>query len=130
MTKVSLLFLAIWVPQDAEVNPKKVSEVFAYIAHQGGARFVGNCEVMHVQTNVNGEGSTRTLGPVTFESCRITGVDTSLGFIKCDYFVNCGGIWARNIGKLSNPNVKVPICPAEHCKQKNIILCLILSSIL
>ena len=24
------------------------------------------------------------------------------------------GIWARSIGKLSDPTVKVPICPAEH----------------
>jgi pyruvate dehydrogenase phosphatase regulatory subunit len=45
---------------------------------------------------------------------RVQGVETSLGKIECDYFVNCAGIWARNIGKLSDPVVKVPICPAEH----------------
>ncbi len=37
-----------------------------------------------------------------------------MGFIECEYFVNCGGIWARTLGKMSEPTVKVPICPAEH----------------
>ena len=41
-------------------------------------------------------------------------VHTIQGMIKCEYFVNCGGIWAREIGKRSDPPVKVPICPAEH----------------
>jgi hypothetical protein len=29
---------AVWVPEDAVVNPKKVSEVLAYLAYHGGAR--------------------------------------------------------------------------------------------
>ena len=109
----SEVFSAIWVPEDSEVNPKKVSEVLAFLAHQGGAKFVGNCEVKKVNTNSKG-GAIRLPGPKSYESCRVTGVDTSLGHIECDYFVNCGGIWARTIGQLSEPNVKVPICPAEH----------------
>lgn len=44
----------------------------------------------------------------------VSGVLTDMGVIECDYFVNCAGIWAREIGKLSEPRVKVPICPAEH----------------
>lgn len=44
----------------------------------------------------------------------VAGVETEHGVIECDYFVNCSGIWAREIGKLSEPQVKVPICPAEH----------------
>ena len=95
------------------VNPKKVSEVLAFLAYHGGAKFVGNCELKKVLTNSKG-GAIRLPGPKSFESCRITGVETSLGTIECDFFVNCGGIWARTIGKMSEPNVKVPICPAEH----------------
>jgi len=68
---------------------------------------------------------------------KVRGVETDLGVIECEYFVNCSGtfqihylldvseiiyqnlytiigIWAREIGKLSEPHVKVPICPAEH----------------
>ena len=98
------------------MDPKKVSEVLAHLAHQGGARFVGNCEVKRVKTNTMKAGAIRLPGPKSFDNCHVTGVDTSLGHIECDYFVNCGGIWARTIGALSEPKVKVPICPAEHCK--------------
>ena len=35
----------VWVPEDAVVHPKKVSEALAYLAYGGGARFVGNCSV-------------------------------------------------------------------------------------
>ena len=50
----------------------------------------------------------------SLSQCRVAGVETEHGVIECDYFVNCSGIWAREIGKLSEPPVKVPICPAEH----------------
>ncbi len=53
-------------------------------------------------------------GPSHTPDIQVTGVRTSLGEIKCDYFVNCAGIWARHLGQLSDPVVKVPICPAEH----------------
>lgn len=43
-------FAAVWVPEDAVVNPKKVSEVLAYLAYHGGARFVGSCGVNRVLT--------------------------------------------------------------------------------
>ena len=37
----------------------------------------------------------------------ISGVVTSKGYIKCKYFVNTAGMWARNVGYLSNPRVQV-----------------------
>lgn len=104
---------AIWVPEDSMVNPKKVSEVLAHLSYQGGARFVGNCELQKVITNSSG-ASILLPGPKNVENCRVMGVQTNLGHIECEYFVNCAGIWARSIGKLSDPTVKVPICPAEH----------------
>ena len=110
---VLILVLAIWVPEDSVVSPKKVSEVLAHLAFQGGAKFVGNCELEKVHTNSPGSAILLP-GPKSYESSRVTGVQTSLGHISCEYFVNCGGIWARTIGKLSEPTVKVPICPAEH----------------
>ncbi len=66
------IYGAIWVPDDAEVNPKKVSEVLAYLAFEGGAKFVGNCEVKKVHTNSKGY-AIRLPGPKSFESCRVTG---------------------------------------------------------
>ena len=37
----------------------------------------------------------------------VTGVVTSKGYIKCTHFVNTAGMWAREIGHMSNPRVQV-----------------------
>lgn len=52
-----------------------------------------------------------------FENCKVTKVvtqngrieaaETTRGVIECEHFVNCAGFWARNVGKLSEPYVKV-----------------------
>lgn len=99
----------VWVPEDAVVHPKFLSEVLAYLAYQGGTRFVGNTNVVQVLSD-----SSDMLGPTSNINYRVSGVETEYGVIDCEYFVNCGGIWAREIGKRSDPPVKVPICPAEH----------------
>jgi 4-methylaminobutanoate oxidase (formaldehyde-forming) len=43
---------------------------------------------------------------------RVTGVVTSKGEIEAEYVVNCGGMWARELGKLAGVNV--PLHAAEH----------------
>jgi 4-methylaminobutanoate oxidase (formaldehyde-forming) len=43
---------------------------------------------------------------------RVTGVVTNRVDIESGYFVNCDGIWAREIGKMAGVNV--PIHAAEH----------------
>ncbi|KAJ8959314.1 hypothetical protein NQ318_022000 [Aromia moschata] len=45
---------------------------------------------------------------------RITSVETDLGNINCEYFINCAGFWARGVGQLSEPYVKVPLHAVEH----------------
>jgi hypothetical protein len=45
---------------------------------------------------------------------KVVAVGTSRGMIECQYFVNCGGFWARRIGKMSEPHVKVPLHACEH----------------
>lgn len=57
------------------------------------------------------------LGVKVFENCKVTkivtqnnrikAVETNHGTIECEHFVNCAGFWARNVGKLSEPYVKV-----------------------
>lgn len=64
------------------------------------------------------------LGVVVVENCKllevvcdndkVVAIDTSMGSIECDYYVNCGGFWARKIGQRSNPTVKIPLHPVEH----------------
>ena len=97
------------MPEDAVVHPKNLSEVFAYLAHKNGTKFVGNVSVKQVLTEFS-----NLLGPSSNINHRVRGVETDHGVIECEFFVNCGGIWAREIGKRSDPHVKVPICPAEH----------------
>lgn len=38
---------------------------------------------------------------------KVKSVETTRGSIECKYFVNCTGFWARSVGKLSEPYVKV-----------------------
>lgn len=51
---------------------------------------------------------------VICDSGKVVAIDTSKGSFECDYFVNCAGFWARQIGRLSNPIVKIPLHPVEH----------------
>ena len=43
---------------------------------------------------------------------RVTGVETDRGAIEAEYVVNCGGMWARELGKMAGVNV--PLHAAEH----------------
>ena len=47
------------------------------------------------------------LDEVLVKNGNVSGVVTSKGYIKCENFVNTAGMWARNIGYLSNPRVQV-----------------------
>jgi len=109
------IYGGVWIPKDACVNAGKVSEVLAYLASEGGAKFVSNCGVQKVLTM-----KSSSPGPVTdpmhniSKNVKVTGVDTDIGHISCEYFVNTAGIWAREIGRMMDTPVRIPICPAEH----------------
>ena len=47
------------------------------------------------------------LQEVLVKNGNVSGVVTSKGYIKCKNFVNTAGMWARQIGHLSNPRVQV-----------------------
>lgn len=63
-----------------------------------GVKIIENCSIQKVNQN-NGY---------------VSGVETVLGNIDCDFFVNCAGFWARGVGQLSEPYVKVPLHAVEH----------------
>ncbi len=48
----------------------------------------------------------------TLHDGRVRTVHTTRGDIECEYVVNCGGIWARQIGEMAG--VAVPLQAAEH----------------
>lgn len=55
-----------------------------------------------------------TVKNVTQRYNSVSSVSTNCGRINCEYFVNCAGFWARSIGEMSEPTVKIPLQPAEH----------------
>lgn len=89
---------AVWVPEDAVANPKAICRVLATLANEGGVKYIERCMVEEVQT----------------ANEKVYAVKTNRGTIKCEYFINCAGMWARELGLKCNPQVRIPAYPAEH----------------
>jgi glycine cleavage system aminomethyltransferase T/glycine/D-amino acid oxidase-like deaminating enzyme len=87
---------AFYTPEDGRANPVDVTMSLAKGARVQGARILEGVEVTGVKTR-NG---------------RATGVVTNQGEIEAEYVVNCGGMWARQIGKMAG--VDIPLQAAEH----------------
>ncbi|XP_043785257.1 pyruvate dehydrogenase phosphatase regulatory subunit, mitochondrial-like isoform X3 [Apis laboriosa] len=89
---------AIWVPEDAVANSSAVCNALAKLAKIGGAKYIENCHIEEIYT----------------ENETIKSIKTQYGIISCEYFINCAGMWARELGLKCNPPVKIPAYPAEH----------------
>jgi 4-methylaminobutanoate oxidase (formaldehyde-forming) len=88
---------ALWVTEDGQTNPVDTCMAYAKGARQAGI------------TLVEGEAVTG----VECAKGAVRGVTTSRGRrIACEVFVNCAGLWARDLGALSS--VAVPLQAAEH----------------
>ncbi len=87
---------AVFLPKDGKVNPIDVTQAMAKGAKTGGAKFFEDTKVTGIHTK-NG---------------RATGVATDKGDIKAEVVVNCGGMWAREVGRMAGANV--PLHAAEH----------------
>ncbi|CAH0562194.1 unnamed protein product [Brassicogethes aeneus] len=96
--KVDDILGAVWVPEDAVINPRAICDVLAMIAQQGGAKYVEDTCVNRVLT----------------KNSAVYAVETDRGNIFCDYFVNCAGMWARELGLKCKPQVRIPAYPAQH----------------
>ena len=81
---------------DGQVDPSQLAYALA-----SGARKRGVKTFTH----------TRVLG-ISTENGRVTGVETSKGKIECEIVINCGGMFAAEIGRLVN--VRIPIVPMSH----------------
>lgn len=95
-TRVKHRNAAPQVPTDGRVNPVDSSMSIARGARLHGARIIENVSVTGVSSD-NG---------------RVTSVSTDRGDIKCEYVVNCAGMWARQLGEKSGINI--PNQAAEH----------------
>lgn len=87
-----------WLPNDIACSPTDVCNTLAKLAKSKGVTILERCK----------------LNEVLVEEGKVSGVNTSHGHIQCQYFVNCGGQWSRQVGKLSKPNVRIPLHPVEH----------------
>ena len=87
---------AAFLPTDGQANPSDITQSLAKGARMHGARIF--------------EGVTVT--GISVEDGRVRGVETDQGPIACDKLVNCGGQWAKDIGRLAG--VSVPLQPMQH----------------
>lgn len=89
----------LWLPSDGVGDPQLICKTLIQESMKMGVTVVEHCSITQViQANR-----------------KVKAVKTSSGATtECVYFVNCSGFWARGIGQLSEPYVKVPLHAAEH----------------
>lgn len=87
---------ALFLPEDGQTNPVDTTQALARGAKARGVRIIEDCRVTNIRTTND----------------RVTGVMTENGEISADVVVNCGGMWARDIGGWVNATV--PVHAAEH----------------
>ena len=86
----------IYMPSDGSANPIDLTQALAKGARLHGATIRENVLVDEVLT----------------ENGHVTGVRTDQGTIQADFVVNCGGMWARELGQRNG--VGVPLHACEH----------------
>jgi 4-methylaminobutanoate oxidase (formaldehyde-forming) len=87
---------AVFLPSDGQANPSDITQALAKGARMGGARIIEDCPVTAIRV----------------ERGRAVGVSTPQGDIACEAVVNCGGQWAKEIGRLAG--VSVPLQSVQH----------------
>jgi len=93
---ISDLVGAAFLPTDGQANPSDLAQSLARGARQKGAKIIENVRVTGIEV---ADG-------------RVTAVLTGEGRIACDTLVNCGGQWAKEIGRMAG--VCVPLQSVQH----------------
>jgi 4-methylaminobutanoate oxidase (formaldehyde-forming) len=96
LMRIDDLVGAVWIPGDGKANPADITQALARGARAGGARLMEGVKVTGVNV-VRGA---------------VAGVETSAGPIATEILVNCAGMWARELGRLSG--VTIPLHACEH----------------
>lgn len=89
-------YAALWDDQDGDLDPSGATYAFAKAARHHGAQYF-------------------THTPATATVQRADGtwdVTTPKGVINAEHIVNCGGLWAREVGHMQG--VHLPVQPMEH----------------
>ncbi len=96
LADVSDVNAAFYFPNDGRTDPADTTQALARGASKAGVRIYQDVRVANIAT-VDG---------------RVTGVETDHGAIRTDAVVNCAGMWARELGLISD--VDIPLQAAEH----------------
>jgi 4-methylaminobutanoate oxidase (formaldehyde-forming) len=92
---------AAWLPEDGWVDPSQLCLSLVAGARSGGVRVRTRTRVLAVDT-VTGPGGRR----------RVHRVRTDRGDVDCEVVVDCGGIFAAELGRMVG--VRVPVVPMAH----------------
>ncbi len=87
---------ALWDDQDGDLDPSGTTYAFAKAARHYGAQYFTHTPATETTQRADG----------TWD------VTTPHGTINAEYIVNCGGLWAREVGHMSGLNF--PVQPMEH----------------
>ena len=93
---ISDLVGAAFLPTDGQANPADITQSMAKGARGRGVTILENTRVTGIDV-VDG---------------RVISVTTTQGRIMCETVVNCGGQWARDIGRMAG--VSVPLQSVQH----------------
>ena len=91
---------AVWIPGDGKANPTDLTQSLAKGARMNGATIAEGVKVIGVDVR------NRRIQGVRWKSA------SDEGAIACESIVNCGGQWARELGR--DVGVTVPLYSAEH----------------
>lgn len=89
----------VYVLDDSVADPNALSDALIDVAKKNGVKYREQCQVQFIQID---------------SKDRVVGVETDSGVVKCEFFVNCAGMWARELGLKCKKPVKIPAYPAEH----------------
>ena len=86
----------VYLDKDGQADPVNITQALAKGARAMGVKIIEGVAVTDILSDDE----------------QVTGVTTPLGNISADYVVNCGGMWARQIGQMAG--VSVPLHACEH----------------
>lgn len=87
---------ALWDDQDGDLDPSGATYAFAKSARVHGAQYFTHCGVTAMSQRPDGSWD----------------LTTPKGQINAEHVVNCGGLWAREVGHMSG--IHLPVQPMEH----------------
>ena len=90
----------VWLPGDGQGDPANIALALAKGARQRGAKVLEGVRVTGIDHNH------RTARAVRWEQ------GGEQGRIECEHVVNCGGMWAHEVGQMAGVNVPLHAC--EH----------------